>query len=62
MLMGIALLLAGVAIGVVLTGFVAICVFGILHTEAVRIVDSHLAGIGLPSRGPILTLRSSGDA
>lgn len=59
MLTGIALLLAGIVIGAVLTGSVAIWVFGILHAEAVQIVDTHLAGIALPAGSPITTMRSS---
>ncbi len=61
MLMGIALLAAGIVIGAVLTAIVAAGVFGILHTEAVRIVDTHLAGIPLPNGAPIVTMRRAGD-
>jgi hypothetical protein len=59
MLMIVALLLAGFIVGVVLTGAVALCYCGVIHAEAVRIVDTHLAGIPLPSGGPIVTMTSA---
>jgi hypothetical protein len=61
MLMIAALLLAGFVAGVALTASVALFVFGLLHADAVRIVDSHLAGIALPAGGPVVTMRSSRD-
>lgn len=61
MLTGIALLFAGFVIGVVLTGFVACWAFGILHDEAARIVDTHLAGIALPSCASIWTIHGFRD-
>ena len=51
----IALLLAGFVVGVALTALVALYIYGLLREEAARIVDTHLAGIGLPA---MTTMRS----
>lgn len=56
MLMTVALLLAGFIVGVVLTGMVALFYCGVVHAEAVRIVDTHLAGIPMPSGMSIIRL------
>ncbi len=59
MVMIVALLLAGFIVGVVLTGTVALYYCGIVHAEAVRIVDTHLAGISMPSGLSITTLANA---
>ena len=56
MLMIVALLLAGFVVGVALTGTVALFYCGVVHAEAVRIVDTHLAGLPMPSGISITTL------
>ncbi|WP_333837451.1 hypothetical protein [Novosphingobium sp.] len=56
MLTAILLLLAGFIVGVVLTGMIALFYCGVVHDEAVRIVDTHLAGFPMPSGLSITTL------
>ncbi|EJU12130.1 hypothetical protein LH128_15426 [Sphingomonas sp. LH128] len=51
------LLLAGFIVGVALTAMFALLYIGVIHAEAVRIVDTHLAGIAMPTAGPVMTMR-----
>lgn len=59
MLTIILLLLAGFIVGVALTGMLALYYCGVIHAEAVRIVDTHLAGISMPSGLSITTLANA---
>lgn len=46
MLIVIAAGVVGFALGTGLAGCVAFSIFGLLHEDAVRVVDAHIAGIG----------------
>lgn len=57
MLTIILLLLAGFIVGVALTTTIALLYVGVVHAEAVRIVDTHLSGIAMPKAGPVVTMQ-----
>ncbi|MBJ7376345.1 hypothetical protein [Sphingobium sp.] len=59
MLTIVLLLLAGFIVGVALTAMFALLYIGVIHAEAVRIVDTHLAGITMPPVGPVITIRQT---
>ena len=56
MLMITALLLAGFVAGVASTALVAFHAYGLLREEAIRIVDTHLAGMSLPATTTMRTV------
>ncbi|ETI64591.1 MAG: hypothetical protein WBL20_12800 [Sphingobium sp.] len=58
MLTIILLLLVGFIVGVALTATIALFYCGVVHAEAVRIVDTHLSGIAMPKAGPVMTMQS----
>lgn len=47
MLVTLCLIAAGFVLGVSLTAIVAASIVGMIHAEAVKVVDGHLAGLGL---------------
>lgn len=47
MLATLGLVAAGFVLGVSLTAIVAASIVGMIHAEAVKVVDGHLAGFGL---------------
>lgn len=47
MLVTLGLIAAGFVLGVSLTAIVAASIVGMIHAEAVKVVDGHLAGLGL---------------
>lgn len=50
MLATLGLLAVGFVLGVSLTALIAAGAIGMIHAEAVRIVDGHLSGLGLALR------------
>lgn len=47
MLVTLGLVATGFVLGVSLTAIVAVSIVGMIHAEAVKVVDGHLAGLGL---------------